>query len=32
MTRRLVDGVALLDEIIERAVTAWRKSNAPTVN
>jgi hypothetical protein len=29
---RLVEGVALLDEIIERAVTAWRKSNAPTVN
>ena len=29
---RLADGVALLDEIIERAVTAWRKSNAPTVN
>ena len=29
---RLGDGVALLDEIIERAVVAWRKSNTPTVN
>ena len=29
---RLADGLALLDEIIERAVTAWRKSNAATLN
>ena len=29
---RLVQGVALLDEIIERAVTAWRQSNAPAPN
>ena len=29
---RIVEGVALIDDLIERAVTAWRKSNAPAPN